>query len=265
MDKVYYNSPDSNFQLYLGNCVDILPKINEKVDLVFADPPYFLSNDGFTIKAGKVASVNKGDWDKKENHLSTIQFTEQWLEAVRHVMKDSATIWVSCTMHNLFDVGSALQRLGFKTLNIVTWQKTNPPPNLSCRYFTHSTEHIIWARKHQNKAHYFNYELMKSINQGKQMKDVWTLPAVSKKETTCGKHPTQKSLSLLNRIILASSQEDDLVLDPFAGSSTTGIAANTHNRRYIGTDISPEFLNLSICRKKELDATRQQQSILISS
>lgn len=263
MPKPYYTSQDEKFTLFSGDCVELLPKLNVKADLVFADPPYFLSNDGFTIKSGKVANVNKGDWDKKANHLSTFHFAQQWLEAVREVMSDSATIWISCTMHNLFDTGSALEKLGFKILNIVTWQKTNPPPNLACRYFTHSAEHIIWARKHPKKAHFFNYELMKSVNQGKQMKDVWTMPAVSKKETTFGKHPTQKPLALLSRIILASSQDGDLVLDPFTGSSTTGIAANMHNRRYIGTDVTPEYLELSIRRKEGLDASNQQQSMLL--
>jgi site-specific DNA-methyltransferase (adenine-specific) len=257
----YYESSDNSFSLYLGSCIDILPKITEKVDLVFADPPYFLSNDGLTINSGKITSVNKGDWDKRSSYLCTTQFTEQWLEAVRDVMTDNATIWISCTKHNLFEAGAALERLGFKILNVVTWQKTNPPPNFSCRYFTHSTEHILWARKHPKKPHYFNYDLMKSINQGKQMKDVWTLPAIQKKEKKFGKHPTQKPLSVLTRIVLASSKEGDLVLDPFTGSSTTGIASNMYNRKFIGIDITPDFLDLSINRKKDLDLSAQQSAV----
>lgn len=168
-------------------------------------------------------------------------------------MKDDATIWISGTMHNIFSVGQILTELGFKILNIITWEKTNPPPNFSCRYFTHSTEQIIWARKHEKIPHYFNYELMKQLNGNKQMKDVWKLPAIAPWEKSCGKHPTQKPLSVLTRLILASTHPDAWILDPFTGSSTTGIAANLLNRKFVGIEKEIEYLQISKNRKIELN------------
>ncbi len=168
-------------------------------------------------------------------------------------MKDNATIWISGTMHNIFSVGHILIELGFKILNIVTWQKTNPPPNFSKRYFTYSTEQIIWARKSKKIPHYFNYDLMKYLNNNQQMKDVWTLPAIAPWEKSCTKHPTQKPLSVLTRLILASTQKGAWILDPFTGSSTTGIAANLAERKFLGIDIEKAYLDISICRKKEIE------------
>lgn len=168
-------------------------------------------------------------------------------------MKEDATIWISGTMHNIFSIGQILTELDFKILNIVTWQKTNPPPNFSCRYFTHSTEQIIWARKNTKVPHYFNYELMKELNDGKQMKDVWLLPAISKWEKSCDKHPTQKPLSVLSRIILASTKQNAWILDPFTGSSTTGIAANLLERKFLGIDIETKYLEISKNRKLEIE------------
>lgn len=146
-----------------------------------------------------------------------------------------------------------LQELDFKILNVVTWEKNNPQPNFSCRFFTHSTELIIWARKKEKVPHYYNYELMKQLNGNKQMKDVWKLPAIAKWEKSCGKHPTQKPLSVLTRIILASTKPGAWILDPFSGSSTTGIAANLTNRRFLGIDMETEFLEISKKRKLEID------------
>ena len=168
-------------------------------------------------------------------------------------MKENATIWISGTMHNIFSIGQLLTELDFKILNVITWQKTNPPPNFSCRYFTHSTEQIIWARKNKNVPHYFNYELMKELNDGKQMTDVWRLPAIGKWEKNCGKHPTQKPLSVLTRIILSSTKQGAWILDPFTGSSTTGIAANLLSRRFLGIDIEEKYLEISKNRKFEIE------------
>lgn len=168
-------------------------------------------------------------------------------------MKDDATIWISGTMHNIFSVGQILTELGFKILNVITWEKTNPPPNFSCRYFTYSTEQIIWARKSEKVPHYFNYELMKKLNGDKQMKDVWKLNAFAPWEKSCGKHPTQKPLSVLTRLILASTKPNAWILDPFTGSSTTGIAANLANRRFLGIDQEKEFLTISKNRKLEIE------------
>lgn len=249
----YFKSADKNFYLLHGDTMKILPQFEHKFDMVFADPPYFLSNDGLSIQSGKIVSVNKGKWDKSKGFEFINNFNRKWLSLVRDKMKDNATIWVSGTMHNIFSVGQILTELGFRILNVITWQKTNPPPNFSCRYFTHSTEQIIWARKTEKTPHYFNYELMKQLNGNKQMKDVWTLPAIARWEKSCGKHPTQKPLSVLTRLILASTQPDAWILDPFTGSSTTGIAANLVNRRFLGIDIEEDYLVISKNRKLEIE------------
>jgi site-specific DNA-methyltransferase (adenine-specific) len=254
MIKPYFKSEDKNFTLLQGDVFDLLPQFDFKFDMVFADPPYFLSNDGLTIKNGKITSVNKGQWDKSEGFEFINEFNRKWLKLVRDKMQEDATIWISGTMHNIFSIGQILTELDFKILNIVTWQKTNPPPNFSCRYFTHSTEQIIWARKNAKVPHYFNYELMKEINDGKQMKDVWPLPAIAKWEKSCGKHPTQKPLSVLTRIILASTKQGAWILDPFTGSSTTGIAANLLERKFLGLDIEKEYLEISKYRKLEIES-----------
>ena len=243
---------DDEAQLFLSDTLYALEHMNsECVDMIFADPPYFLSNGGFSCSGGKRVSVNKGAWDKLESPEEKHIFNRKWLRLCRKVLKLNGTIWISGTFHNIYSVGMALEQEGFKILNNITWQKTNPPPNLSCRYFTHSTETVIWAQKNdKNSRHYFNYELMKEINGGKQMKDVWTGTLTPQAEKIFGKHPTQKPLYLLERIILASTREGDIVLDPFCGSSTTGVACKKLGRFYIGIDNNPEYINLSMERLK---------------
>ncbi len=221
--------------------------------MIFADPPYFLSNGGFSVQSGKQVSVNKGDWDKSQGFEKDNDFNKQWLSLCREKLTDDGTIWVSGTFHNIFSVAQSMTESGYKILNCITWQKNNPPPNLSCRFFTHSTEFILWAKKSNKSKHYFNYELMKEINGGTQMRDVWTLPAIAKWEKSCGKHPTQKPLPLLARIILASTKENDWILDPFSGSSTTGIAATILGRRFLGIERETEFLEMSRNRREELN------------
>ncbi|WP_298360304.1 site-specific DNA-methyltransferase [Runella sp.] len=249
----YYKSLDKNLYLLHGDTMELLPQFDHQFDMVFADPPYFLSNNGLSIQSGKIVSVNKGAWDKSHGFDYVNDFNRKWLSLVREKMKDDATIWISGTMHNIFSVGQILTELGFKILNVITWEKTNPPPNFSCRFFTHSSEQIIWARKHEKVPHYFNYDLMKELNDDKQMKDVWKLPAIAPWEKSCGKHPTQKPLSVLTRLILASTKPNAWILDPFSGSSTTGIAANLANRRFLGIDQETEFLEISIKRKQEIE------------
>ena len=256
--NAFYKSRNRDFTLLEGDCTELLPKFNFKFDMIFADPPYFLSNNGISVQSGEIVSVNKGDWDKGGSAESVNDFNLRWISLCRDKLKDNGTIWVSGTYHNIFSVANALQQSGFRTLNVITWAKTNPPPNISCRFFTYSTEFIIWARKYKTKPHYYNYELMKLINGGKQMTDVWHLPAIARWEKSCGKHPTQKPLCLLVRIILASTRPNSWILDPFAGSSTTGIAASLTGRRFLGIEKGSDFLALSKSRREEIDdcATR---------
>ena len=249
----YFKSTDKAFTLLQGDCVELLNQFDFKFDMIFADPPYFLSNDGISVQSGKMVSVNKGDWDKSQGFEKDNEFNYNWLKACQNHLTDNGTIWISGTFHNIFSVAQMLTELGFKILNCITWAKTNPPPNLSCRYFTHSTEFILWARKSKKSSHYYNYDLMKQINGGTQMRDVWNLPAIAPWEKSCGKHPTQKPLALLTRIILASTQKNAWVLDPFTGSSTTGIAANLADRRFLGIDREEEFLTISKNRKLEIE------------
>lgn len=244
---------DNSFNLIHGDSFEILPKFNNEFDLIFADPPYFLSNDGLSIQSGKIVSVNKGTWDKGKNINEIDDFNLQWLDLAKSALKDSGSIMVSGTYHNIFSIGNALQKLGYKILNIITWQKTNPPPNFSCRYLTHSTEQIIWARKSEKYKHIFHYELMKFLNGDKQMKDVWEFPAIAPWEKTCGKHPTQKPLALLVRLILMASDSKSVICDPFAGSATTGIAANLLGRNFVGIEKEQEFIKIALARKVKLE------------
>lgn len=249
----YYRSSSTDFTLLHGDCIELLSNFDFKFDMIFADPPYFLSNGGISVQSGKVVCVDKGDWDKGISTEYINEFNIKWLSLCREKLKDNGTIWVSGTYHNIFSVANSLSELGYKILNVITWVKTNPPPNISCRYFTYSTEFIIWARKEKKKAHYFNYELMKLLNENKQMTDVWRLPAIAPWEKSCGKHPTQKPLSLLTRIILASTQPNAWILDPFSGSSTTGIAANLVNRKFLGIERETDFVEMSRKRRLEIN------------
>ena len=203
------------------------------------------------MQSGKIVCVDKGAWDKGVESLNS--FNANWLRLCRDKLKENGTIWVSGTYHNIFSVANQLTELGYKILNVITWAKTNPPPNISCRYFTFSTEFIIWARKSAKTAHFYNYDLMKRINGGKQMTDVWQLPAIARWEKSCGKHPTQKPISLLVRTILASTRRGAWILDPFTGSSTTGVAANILNRRFLGIDKEESYLYISKARKEEIE------------
>lgn len=251
--KIYFR--DDDFILIKDDCIKAMKKIKDgSVNMIFADPPYFLSNGGITCNSGKMVSVNKASWDVGENINEIHKFNLKWLKECKRILHHDGSIWVSGTFHNIYSLGFALQNLEYKILNNVTWAKTNPPPNLGCRCFTHSTETILWAKKSIKSKHYFNYSLMKQINDGKQMKDKWEFPSSSKKEKECGAFPTQKPLALLERIILASSNCGDVILDPFNGSGTTGIACKKLSRRYIGIDREIEYLDLTIKRYyKELN------------
>lgn len=250
MTNPYYK--EDRFELYHGDCNAILKNCTISPDVIFADPPYFLSGEGYTVQSGKIESVKKGDWDIPKSIHELDEFNYNWLNLAKNILSPKGSIWISGTIHNIPSIITQLNILGYKILNCVVWNKTNPPPNFTKRFFTHSAELIIWARKDIKKPHYFNYELMKLINNGKQMQDVWRLPSIAPWEKIQGKHPTQKPLSLLSRIILASTSKNDLILDPFCGSSTTGIAANIFGRNYVGIDLETNFLDISISRKQEL-------------
>lgn len=244
---------EENFILFHQDSFDLLKNIKpNSIDMIFADPPYFLSNNGITCSSGKMVSVNKGDWDKGLSVRDKHQYNLEWLNLCKNILKDAGTIWVSGTYHNIYSVGLALEELDYKIINNISWYKPNAAPNLSCKYFTHSTETILWAKKHKDAKHTFNYELMKEMNGGKQMRDLWEIPTTKKSEKTFGKHPTQKPLTLLERIVQASTNENDLILDPFNGSGTTGIAATKLNRNYIGIDTEKEYLDITINRYKEV-------------
>ena len=247
----YYYEED-NFKLLHGDALLLLKKIKPKsIDMIFADPPYFLSGDGITCSSGKMVSVKKGDWDEKISIKEKHSFNRKWIKACKRVLKENGTIWISGTMHNIYSIGMALEEEGFKIINNITWKKLNPPPNISCRTFVHSTETVLWAKKDiKNSKHKFNYNVMRELNGGKQMKDVWETSLTKPSEKKCGKHPTQKPEALLERIILASTDESDLILDPFSGSGTTGIVASKLNRKYIGIEKEKEYLDLTIRRKE---------------
>ena len=246
--------------LFKGNCLEIIDAIGERhpsgcFDVIFADPPYFLSNGGITCHAGRMVKVDKGDWDKSAGATMNHEFNLEWLRRCQQVLKPNGTIWVSGTQHVIFSIGFAMQQLGFKILNNITWEKPNPPPNLSCRYFTHSTETLLWASKSEKSKHLFNYSRMRGMNGGKQMKSVWKISAPLSGEKTFGKHPAQKPLALIERCLLASSNEGDFVLDPFAGSGTTAVASLRLGRRCIAIEADAHHAATAAKRiEAELDA-----------
>jgi site-specific DNA-methyltransferase (adenine-specific) len=249
-NKCIFRNDESNVWLYHANCIEFMDLISIKYpdgifDMIFADPPYFLSNGGISCHAGKMVKVDKGQWDKSNGPEINHEFNTSWLSRCQKLLKPNGTIWVSGTHHVIHSVGYAMQQLGMKILNDITWEKPNPPPNLSCRYFTHSTETIIWAAKNEKSKHCFNYDRMREINSGKQMKSVWRMTSPNSNEKGFGKHPTQKPVQLIERIILASTIEGNFVFDPFSGSSTTGVAAIKLKRKFVGCELEAEFLKLS--------------------
>lgn len=242
-----------SFELIKGDTMQVLSQIDRKADMIFADPPYFLSK-GFTMRSkGRVKCFDKGDWDKERPMSEINAFNMKWLSLARNILKNDGTIWVSGTYHNIYSVANCMVELGYKILNIIVWNKPDAPLTLSDAHFNFSAEYIIWARKQKEKKHYYNIDLMTKINGGKRMSDVWNIPTTGLWEKTCGKHPTQKPLRLLYRAILASTKEGETILDPFAGSCTTGIAANLLNRKFIGIDQSEDFLELGKKRRAEID------------
>ena len=252
---------EKDFILFNDDSLNFLKKIpDNSIDMIFADPPYNLSNGGFTVHAGKRVSVDKGEWDKSRGLEADFEFHKNWIKECRRILKPEGTIWISGTYHSIYQCGFALQLFSYKILNDIAWFKPNAAPNLSCRFFTASHETLIWARKDEKSKHTFNYEAMKNGDfpedfikkPNKQMRSVWSINTPQSIEKKFGKHPTQKSLKLLERIVLASTNEGDIVLDPFTGSSTTGLAAVKFGRKFIGIDKNKEFLELSKKRYEDL-------------
>ena len=248
--KAYYS--ERNVRIYNGDVIEILKNLPDGcVDLIFADPPYNLSNGGFTCHAGKRVSVNKGKWDKSRGIEEDFNFHYNWIEACRRVLKPNGSLWISGTYHSIYVCGYALQKQGWHTINDICWYKPNASPNLSCRMFTASHETLLWVRKDKKAKHTFNYDAMKNGDfhndfvkkPGKQMRSLWSVNTPKNGEKRHGKHPTQKPEDLLERIIIASSNEGDIVLDPFCGSATTGVAALRHNRKFVGIDLEQEYLD----------------------
>jgi site-specific DNA-methyltransferase (adenine-specific) len=270
MTKTVWKSEDGHSRLYSGDSLEWLSSLPENsVDCIWTDPPYLLSNDGITCIAGKMVKVNKGEWDRSRGIELDHEFNRIWLKACRRVLKPAGTIWVSGTLHVYLSVGMAMMEEGYRILNDIVWEKPAPPPNLGCRCFTHSTEILLWATKARKggKDHYtFNYEVMKQENGGKQMKNVWKIQPSnevvpdeevstkwkmkppSAKEKTHGKHPTQKPVSLVARCLRASTNVGDLVIDPFAGSGTTGLAALQLGRNFLGCDREEKYARLAVKR-----------------
>jgi site-specific DNA-methyltransferase (adenine-specific) len=261
-NQCVFRNDEFGVWLYHANCIEFMDMVSSKYpdgrfDMIFADPPYFLSNGGITCHAGKMVKVDKGQWDKSNGPEMNHEFNKAWLSRCQKLLKPNGTLWVSGTHHVIHSIGYAMQQIGMKILDDITWEKPNPPPNLSCRYFTHSTETIIWAAKNEKSKHCFNYDKMCEMNSGKQMKSVWTMTAPNGDEKGFGKHPTQKPVQLLERIILASTTEGNLVFDPFSGSSTTGVAAVKLRRKFVGCELEAEFLALS---SKRLERAIKERS-----
>lgn len=254
----------NDFVLYQGDCNEVLHTLNsDSIDAIFADPPYFLSTGKGTVTIkGRPIKFDKGEWDRVRSSKEVHEFNTKWISACRRVLKPNGTIWVSGTYHNIFDVATCLQEQKFKILNIIVWQKSDPPTTFTDQRFNFAAEYIIWARREEKVTHYFNYELMKAMNGGVHMPDVWKIPAPGLWEKKCGKHPTQKPLRLLYRIILACTHEGDTILDPFAGSCTTGVAAHLLGRKFIGIDMSEEYLQLGTRRLEEISDPKKAEQLL---
>jgi len=207
-----------NFALYHGDCLEELKRFPENYfDMIFADPPYFLSNGSFSCQNGRMVSVKKGEWDLSNGFQKDFNFHLEWIKECRRVLKPQGTIWISGTYHSIYQCGFILQNTKYHILNDISWFKPNAAPNLSCRFFTASHETLIWARKEKKTKHTFNYQEMKNGNWTEdefkkpylQMRSVWSVGTPKKEEKQFGKHPTQKPLDLLKRIILASTKEGD--------------------------------------------------------
>ena len=251
----------SDYKLIQGDCFEELKVLeNGFADLIYVDPPYLLSNGGFTCNSGKAASVNKGNWDKSQGFKQDSDFHSAWLKLSSELLSEHGSLVISGTYHSIYICGYLALKEGFHIINDLAWFKPNGSPNLSCRMFTASHETIIWLKKSKNSKHYFNYDEMKYGSfpedklkaEGKQMRSVWSIPSPGKNEKEFGKHPTQKPLNLMKRLITSLSKKDDTILDFFMGSGTTGVAALELGRKFIGVEINESFFAMA---KERIEAS----------
>ena len=254
---------DRNFTLFLGDSLEIMNQLSPKsINMAFCDPPYFL---------GKAA------WDKSQGFKKDYDFHLRWLTACRRLLKDDGCVWISGISESIFQCGYALQELGFKILNTITWFKPDVAVNRTKRYFTACDEHLIWAAKSPRSRHTFNYALMKNWRKnlrhklgcthcgklsehelfhktGMEMRNVWAIWSTPSWEKTHGKHPTQKPLDLLLRVVLSNTKNGHRILDPFCGTGTTGIVAAKYGRHFIGIDQEKRYLDIAIRRYQHLQS-----------
>jgi len=244
-------------KVIIGDALEELPKIpNESIDLVFADPPYNMSKKkGLGWKYSKHITMQE-QWDmfSKDDYF---KFNQKWIKEALRVLKHGGSLWICGSFHNIYQVGFILQHIeDVKINNSIVWFKPNAQPNITCRMFTESTEHLIWASKNGNgKKWTFNYETMKKMNNGKQMRNVWEIPLTPKKEKWAGEHPTQKPMELLRRVILSCTNDGDTVLDPFVGSGTASVVAKMLNRNSIGIEKEKKYYDII---QKRLNQTQKK-------
>ncbi len=247
-------------RIIVGDCVSLMKKMPaESVDCIFADPPYNLQLGGelFRPDHSRVDAVDQ-DWDQFESLKTYDAFTRQWLSSAKTLLKPDGSLWVIGSYHNIFRLGYILQDMGFWVLNDIIWRKSNPMPNFRGRRFTNAHETLIWASKSKESKYTFNYEAMKNLNEDVQMRSDWTLPLCTggerlKKESGEKAHPTQKPESLLYRVIMASTKKDDVILDPFFGTGTTGAVAKKLGRHFIGLERDPEYAAVAQARIESID------------
>ena len=257
--------------ILMGDCMEQLASLPEaSVDMVFADPPYNLQLEGELHRPNnsRVDGVDN-DWDRFDSFATYDQFTREWLEGARRVLKPNGSLWVIGSYHNIFRVGTALQDLGFWMLNDVIWRKTNPMPNFRGRRFTNAHETLIWCARSKESKYRFNYESMKALNDDLQMRSDWLIPLCTGRERLKidGKkaHPTQKPEALLYRAIIASTNVDDIVLDPFFGSGTTGAVAKKLGRHYVGIEGDPDYAALAEDRISKVNRIQEEDVLKIES
>tara|TARA_S200000501_G_C20860378_1_gene759494 strand:- start:1362 stop:2510 length:1149 start_codon:yes stop_codon:yes gene_type:complete len=258
-----YNLPLN--KIIKGDCIKSMRSLpDNSIDVIFADPPYNLQlkNDLSRPDSSKVNGVTEG-WDRFKSFEEYDKFTKDWISEAQRILKPEGTIWVIGSYHNIFRVGNAMQNLGFWILNDIIWYKSNPMPNFKGTRFTNAHETIIWASKNHNSKYNFNYHAMKSLNEGIQMRSDWYIPICSGgeriKDSNGNKiHSTQKPEALLYRVLLSSSKKDDIILDPFFGTGTTGAVAKKLGRNFIGLEREDIYINAAKKRIKEIDSPDEQ-------